>query len=46
MANAEKYDGNYKKMDYTFYKMSNKLEKKEKTKEIRKNLNGKRRYKA
>lgn len=46
MPNVEKYDGNYKKMDYTFYEMSNKLEKKAKSKLSRKKIHGKRRHKS
>ena len=44
MANAEKYDGNFKKIDYTFYEMSIKKLKKEKNKVTRKKVYGKRRY--
>ena len=36
MAKLEKYDGNFKKMDYTFYEMSIKRIKKEKNKVARK----------
>ena len=43
MLKSEKYDGNYKKMDYNFYQMSNK---KNKIKVIRKKANGKRRNKV
>ena len=43
MLKSEKYDGNYKKKDYTFYQMSNK---KDKIKVIRKKANGKRRNKV
>ena len=44
MHKVEKYDGNFKKMDYTFYEMSIKIIKKEKNKLTRKKLYGKRRY--
>jgi hypothetical protein len=42
MEKIQKYDGNFKNMDYTFYKMSRKLEKKKI--KSRKSKNGKRRY--
>jgi hypothetical protein len=44
MHKVEKYDGNFKKMDYTFYEMSIKIIKKEKNKLTRKKVYGKRRY--
>ena len=44
MAKLEKYNGNFKKMDYTFYEMSIKRIKKEKNKLTRKKIYGKRRY--
>ena len=44
MHKVEKYDGNLKKMDYTFYEMSIKKLKKEKNKVTRKKVYGKRRY--
>ena len=44
MHKVEKYDGNFKKMDYTFYEMSIKIIKKDKNKLTRKKVYGKRRY--